>query len=281
MVRKFIYLLCFILFKIVCGQDKIFVYDYQYKIDSLNRNRIDQETMFLDISETRSVYFSLQKYTDDSLNSDELKKSNAKIPVISMKSKIQDVIIKDYITKNTEIYTTLNGDYYKIQPNRKIDWKIQSDTKNIFGYKSQKATANFGGREWVAWFASEIPIQDGPYVFSGLPGLIVEVADSKNDHQLKLISIRKRSIVPSNDFNEGSINVTTEKFNQLWNKYKKDPIIKIRQVILNSDGKFTMYNAQGEEMDRNEILKFKEKVELDKIKHNNNFIDLILYKASK
>lgn len=280
-MRKFICLLCFILFKSVWAQDKIFVYDYQYKIDSLNRSKIDREAMFLDISETRSVYLSLQKYTDDSLNNQEFKKSEAKVPVISMKSKIQDVVIKNYITKSTYLYTPLNGDYYKMQQDRKIDWEIQSDTKNVFGYKSQKATANFGGRKWVAWFTSEIPIQDGPYLFSGLPGLILEVGDIKNDHQFKLIGIRKKSIVSSNDFNEVSINVTAEKFNQLWNKHKKDPIAKIRQIILSSDGKFEMYDAQGKEMDHSEILKFKEKLELDKLKHNNNFMDLLLYKGIK
>ncbi|MEJ5102932.1 GLPGLI family protein [Chryseobacterium sp. MYb328] len=280
-MRKIICLLYFILFKIVCAQDKIFVYDYQYRIDSLNRNIVDQETMILDISETKSIYFSLQKYTDDSANNEEFKKKDAKIPVISMKSKVQDVVVKDYITKNNDLYTSINGDYYIITENRNIDWKIQSETKNILGYKTQKATANFGGRKWVAWFTSEISIQDGPYLFSGLPGLILEIEDTKKDHQLKLISIRKRSLVSRNNFNEKAISVTEKKFNQVWNKYKKDPIIKLRQLMLSSDGKFEMYDAQGKEMDQNEILKFKEKIELDKIKHNNNFMDLILYKGAK
>lgn len=235
--------------------------------------------MVLDISETKSIYFSLQKYTDDSVNNEEFKRKDAKIPVISMKSKVQDVVVKDYITKNNDLYTSINGDYYIITENRNIDWKIQSETKNIFGYKTQKAIANFGGRIWVAWFATEIPIQDGPYLFSGLPGLILEIEDIKKDHQLKLISIRKRSLVLRNDFNEKAISVTRKKINQVWNEYKKDPIIKIRQLILSSEGKFEMYDAQGKEMDQNEILRSKEKIELDKIKHNNNFMDLILYKG--
>jgi GLPGLI family protein len=43
----------------------------------------------------------------------------------------------------------------------------------------QKAT-NFGGRLWIiAWFNLEIPINEGPYKFRGLSGLIFEIGDSQ------------------------------------------------------------------------------------------------------
>lgn len=40
---------------------------------------------------------------------------------------------------------------------------------------TQKATCDFAGRKWIAWFTTEIPIQDGPYKFYGLPCAYCEI----------------------------------------------------------------------------------------------------------
>ncbi|RXM57797.1 GLPGLI family protein [Chryseobacterium sp. CH1] len=37
-------------------------------------------------------------------------------------------------------------------------------------YKSQKAETNYGGRNWIAWFTTELPFADGPLYFNGLFG---------------------------------------------------------------------------------------------------------------
>ncbi|MGC8001649.1 GLPGLI family protein, partial [Salmonella enterica] len=39
----------------------------------------------------------------------------------------------------------------------KLDWHITSEEKEIGGYKSQKATVSYRGREWTAWFTEELP----------------------------------------------------------------------------------------------------------------------------
>src|SRR5690606_1176703 len=38
------------------------------------------------------------------------------------------------------------------------DWKIDNETKKIGLFTAQKATVNFRGRDYVAWFTSEIPV---------------------------------------------------------------------------------------------------------------------------
>lgn len=50
-----------------------------------------------------------------------------------------------------------------------------------------------GGRQWIAWFTSEIPLSEGPYKFGGLPGLILEVADSEGDYRYTCIGIANLS----------------------------------------------------------------------------------------
>jgi GLPGLI family protein len=80
-------------------------------------------------------------------------------------------------------------------------WNIKSDETDIMmGVPVIKATTNYGGREYIAWFAPTIPIKEGPYVFKNLPGLILKVYDIdrnfefqllKFDNKEKLVSIEK------------------------------------------------------------------------------------------
>ncbi len=79
-------------------------------------------------------------------------------------------------------------------------WSLTDDTQEIAGYACQKATTSFGGREWTAWFASEIPINDGPYKFAGLPGLITKIDSEDAEYNFEMVSIRKfleNEFVPS------------------------------------------------------------------------------------
>ncbi len=54
------------------------------------------------------------------------------------------------------------------------NWEIEQDTLTINGHLCQKATACIGGRTWHAWFSPEIPVNDGPWLLWGLPGLILK-----------------------------------------------------------------------------------------------------------
>ena len=60
-----------------------------------------------------------------------------------------------------------------------MKWEIKKDTATILSYSCQKAVTEFRGRTWEAWFTSEIPINNGPWKFGGLPGLIMKVSDSQ------------------------------------------------------------------------------------------------------
>ncbi|MBQ3595545.1 MAG: GLPGLI family protein [Bacteroidales bacterium] len=74
-----------------------------------------------------------------------------------------------------------------------FNWQITSEIDTIHNYVCQKAICDFGGRTWEAWFTMEIPISDGPYKFCGLPGLILNIADTQNHYSFKFLSIEKPS----------------------------------------------------------------------------------------
>jgi GLPGLI family protein len=82
-----------------------------------------------------------------------------------------------------------------------IQWKIESETKNLNDYRLQKATAMFEGRELTAWFIAEMKISAGHYQLGGLPGKILYVEDSKKDFvyktNLKSLNARTKKTIVS------------------------------------------------------------------------------------
>ncbi|MEM6685344.1 MAG: GLPGLI family protein [Bacteroidota bacterium] len=54
-----------------------------------------------------------------------------------------------------------------------MEWTITDEQKEINGYQCKKAHIKGNPKVYV-WFAPEIPVSGGPYVFYGLPGLVLE-----------------------------------------------------------------------------------------------------------
>lgn len=55
----------------------------------------------------------------------------------------------------------------------------------------QKAETDYGGRKWTVWFTTGIPVAEGPYIFYGLPGLIVRAADARSDYDFTRKEVKK------------------------------------------------------------------------------------------
>jgi GLPGLI family protein len=81
--------------------------------------------------------------------------------------------------------------YRYSEPIPRMSWKISQETQTICGYKCQKATCHWRGRDFVAWFTTAIPIRRGPWKFGGLPGLILKVYDTNHFYTFEAIGIEK------------------------------------------------------------------------------------------
>ncbi|UKB85276.1 GLPGLI family protein [Chryseobacterium sp. MEBOG06] len=277
-------LICILFCSLSFGQNTRVAYEYIYKIDSLNKERIEKEVMFLDILKEGSHFYSYPKFVYDSLKNVQIQKvSSLRLKEYNFsnfqdKSKTKFSVEKKYPEYEILLQNEIGGKGYTIIRKRKLlSWNILPDKKKVKNYTVQKATTSFGGRDWVAWFTNEIPFSDGPYCFYGLPGLILTVEDTKGDHIFNLIGIKKDISSEYEFTNDNKFTITEQKFNKIWNDYKKDPSVSIKSTILNSSVQASL-SWNGEEVKQSDIIRnFKKQAEME-IKTNNNFLELELYK---
>lgn len=67
--------------------------------------------------------------------------------------------------------------YEYTYPTPQMDWQLVSGDSIINQRACKKATCSFAGRNYIAWYTETIALPYGPYLFTGLPGLIMEIHD--------------------------------------------------------------------------------------------------------
>jgi len=77
-----------------------------------------------------------------------------------------------------------------MEPSNSIEWRLIDSTKTIGGMQCQKAEGKYAGRNWEVWFTNEVPINDGPYKFSGLPGLVISAIDDTKTWKFECLEIK-------------------------------------------------------------------------------------------
>ena len=105
--------------------------------------------------------------------------------------------LKTYIYKNYPEGRMTVTDGLILQDYRYVDslhtqiWTMGDSTREVLGYTCQQATADFRGRRWTAWFATDIPVSDGPWKLGGLPGLILEAYDEGQQHVFTAVGLER------------------------------------------------------------------------------------------
>ncbi len=73
-----------------------------------------------------------------------------------------------------------------------LKWGFSDEhTEPVMGYDCRKATVEFAGRQYTAWYAPEIPLPFGPYKFGGLPGLILKLEDAEQQYVWEAVGFER------------------------------------------------------------------------------------------
>ncbi len=167
-----------------------------YLPDSVNVNYVRQEEMLLFLGKNRSIFIPKNEYLRDSIFKDFKKKGISPDIQLMMglnKTLVDEVIVKNY-PRTGEITVANNMLEKYMYLDKMISpsvWKLEEKEKEILGFLCQGASIQYRGRNYLAWFSPEISASDGPYKFSGLPGLIFNIEDSKGHYRFELLSIKK------------------------------------------------------------------------------------------
>ncbi|MEC5395679.1 GLPGLI family protein [Bergeyella sp. RCAD1439] len=261
-----------------------FFYELKYK-PSTQSDSIRQAMTILDILPEKSIYRDELMISQDSLLKAEVEKmmktgafkdlsKSIKKPNFSYK------VIKTYPSMEIRYTDHILQDKVSYDEKLLFDWKIFPEKKKIGEYNAQKATSSFAGRNYTAWFSNELPFQDGPYKFFGLPGLIVQLEDETGDYQWTLKGNKKVDNHEEESYSEklmkqfgqsrNEIKVSKEKFEQMYEAYKKDPFGSIRHQI-------SQIPAEAKMPDGTSISKMMKEQEEQMKKHlneNDNTIEI-------
>lgn len=112
-------------------------------------------------------------------------------------------------------------EYEELQPEFK--WQLHNESKKILDYQCKKATVKYRGREFTAWYTSEIPVNNGPFVFEGLPGLILELEDSENKYHFTAFAIDKKPIDIYLRNDKEILKINRTKFREVEKTYHDNP----------------------------------------------------------
>lgn len=117
-----------------------------------------------------------------------------------------------------------------------MKWKLDQESKKILNYTCKKATVHYRGRDYSAWYTTEIPVNNGPYAFQGLPGLILEVTDAENNYRFTAVGIDKKPAEIYLRNEKRILKVSREKYREVQKNYYDNPGAFLHGKALNADG---------------------------------------------
>lgn len=169
-------------------------------------NRSYSEHMTLRVGKTSAMFYPPKRMWADSLLQTDFelheKLYREMNPPGQSEYKPLGGLEREYLFRNindgeTMVYRVIAGEHYwYTEPTEMPAWQIQSETKELLGYNCQLASCDFRGRQWYAWFSTDIPINEGPWKLFGLPGLVLEAWDSKKHYVYKAVGLYTKNLQP-------------------------------------------------------------------------------------
>ena len=271
-MKKLIFIFYYTFCSVYLFNAQSFVVQYSYlKHIMKDSTSIVSQNTFLNIDGDNSIFFSEAPYLADSImaSNDRLgKKTNFK----SLPSDLLGCYIKKKLSNKEIVYYSDEFDEHEFKYSEKPEfiWKISSESKEILGTKVFLATTQYAGRKYSAYFSPEIPIQDGPYKFLGLPGLILEIYDEKMDHHFLAIGISKdKKISIDGRIAKGKyIETSKSKFIEMRKNHTQEPMKRVIEMMHNQQI-YEKRDANGNLHDMRKVISEMQRKMVEEYKREN------------
>lgn len=251
-------------------------YEAKYSLDSLNLDTKTIEVFYLYTGKEYGVFMNHNTAHQDEIkayNKEQMQFNNrsASTKSVSRETNYRRTFFKNRESNEIKVEAQiLDETYLYKEPSVPLDWKIVDESKEYFDYTVQKATTSFAGRDYVAWFAVEIPINDGPYIFYGLPGLIVELYDTEEHYYFSLLNLEKLSEPKTWKIQEDIKEVSRGEFKEVEPRGIENLALmqNVASVSIN-DGAVTLTTKDGKDMSQAEFDRMLRR----RVRDKNNWIE--------
>lgn len=202
-------------------------YKLTYAKDIMNMEKLSEDLMILELGKKCSKFYSYYTYLYDSLVDADTK---AGVPEMEMyanrakygKQRSMYTVYRNYPEESVSVVDMIGTDYYCFkEPLTLPKWKVKAEYETILSYSCQKAVCDLKGRRYEAWFAKGIPVNGGPWQFSGLPGLIMKIRDTRNHYLFQCVGL-KSTTAPIVFDNKEMFNVSKKEYDQTIRRYYSD-----------------------------------------------------------
>lgn len=271
-MKNFLAFFCLLNVAFFSSQTHRYIYELQLKMDSTETD-YQKFNMILDINPKNIKFYGRNLLVADSLNK---KFGNSDNKHIDMTGQIVKRKINSFENEN---FINIKFGYYTFKTNDKMTWNISHETKQVQHYTLQKATTRFGGRNWIAWFCKDIPFNEGPFKFSGLPGLIFEISDTQKNFIYHLVKNQELAeIYPTDDFLESNfgnraIPINEKQKQKLLLEFYNDPFSFERTNFSKTNSNLNI-NIGGKEIHSIDELNTQVKSMQEIIRKYNNPIEI-------
>ncbi|MFN7775712.1 GLPGLI family protein [Flavobacterium sp.] len=217
------------------SQKQISIAKVEYEMTTNSNNGFDAYNAVLTFNEKISRFVFSKKAKEEEL----VEKEEKEHTVINLRinDTTANCIIND-LNKKT-IYNIIDKEIV-FENNDSQRWTLGNEEKTIGKIRCKKATCNFRGRDYIAWYTDEIPVPFGPWKFNGLPGLIVEVSDATNEVFFSILKIEIPFNTEIKNISDSDKKISREDFKKRiekeLNKQKKNLEERAR-IIESSAGK--------------------------------------------
>lgn len=212
--------------KISFQSDMQVYYELTFKPDPTNIKLVTN-SVNLYLGENKSIFQDGNRYKIDSIIQSQKLTALPSLPMFSTNHVIYKDLNKSEITYS-ETIDNINFGYN--EPIKSLKWKLLNGKKTILNLQCNEASIDFHGRTYTAWYTSDIPISDGPYKFSGLPGLILEVYDNEENFHYKPLAITKKKMTIIYDSSFNVIERKKLRDTKINNIIKHKPDIKLNPM---------------------------------------------------
>lgn len=162
-------------------------YQIKFLMDSTKVDDVEEGQTVLRVSDRYALFTDYYRVLHDSINDlcAESRKNAQKYKVTwdSLSTKrcylLQFLSVIDLEKSVATVQWDVLRKYQYEQPVPDFKWKLAAGDTLILDKFCKKATCSYAGRNYVAWYTEEVNLPYGPYIFGGLPGLIMYLHDTK------------------------------------------------------------------------------------------------------